>query len=95
MLSVRCGVTECDSSWCTRRRRGVMRPSSSPTQTLPAPPCSMWPGPCQSAGKLMKAPIVRCDQAQWTLFGISLAGFNAILSLGGAFTILWLMRKSR
>ncbi|MEH3157705.1 MAG: disulfide bond formation protein B [Sphingomonas taxi] len=44
---------------------------------------------------LMKAPVVRCDTAQWTLAGISLAGFNAILSLGGAFTILWLMRKSR
>ena len=31
--------------------------------------------------QIMKAPIVRCDAAQWTLFGISLAGFNAIISL--------------
>ena len=30
----------------------------------------------------MNAPIVRCDVPQWTLFGISLAGFNAIFSLG-------------
>jgi disulfide bond formation protein DsbB len=44
---------------------------------------------------LMRAPVVRCDTAQWSFAGISLAGFNAILSLGGAVTILWLMRKSR
>ena len=44
---------------------------------------------------LMHAPVVRCDTAQWTLFGISLAGFNAILSLGGAMLILWCMRKAR
>jgi disulfide bond formation protein DsbB len=41
--------------------------------------------------RLMNAPIVRCDSAQWTLFGISLAGFNAILSLGGAGVIAWLL----
>lgn len=44
---------------------------------------------------IMKAPMVRCDQAQWTLFGISLAGFNAIFSLGGAITILSLVRRAR
>ncbi|MFM7350254.1 MAG: disulfide bond formation protein B [Erythrobacter sp.] len=31
------------------------------------------------------APMVRCDAAQWTLFGISLAGFNFLIStIGGA-----------
>ena len=45
--------------------------------------------------RIMNAPIVRCDAAQWTLFGISLAGFNAILSLGGAGAILYLLGKSR
>lgn len=31
------------------------------------------------------APLVRCDVAPWTLFGISLAGFNFLIStLGGA-----------
>ena len=35
----------------------------------------------------LRRPLVRCDVPQWTLFGISLAGFNAILSLGGALTI--------
>ena len=44
---------------------------------------------------IMKAPMVRCDQAQWTLFGISLAGFNAIFSLGGAITILAMVRRAR
>lgn len=44
---------------------------------------------------IMHAPIVRCDTPQWTLFGISLAGFNAILSLGGAVVILALTRKAR
>ena len=45
---------------------------------------------------IMAAPIVRCDQPQWTLFGISLAGFNAIFSLGGALIVAWLMtRKDR
>jgi disulfide bond formation protein DsbB len=35
----------------------------------------------------LRRPLVRCDVPQWTLFGISLAGFNAILSLVGAVTI--------
>ncbi|MDQ1158426.1 disulfide bond formation protein DsbB [Sphingomonas sp. SORGH_AS 950] len=44
---------------------------------------------------IMHAPVIRCDVAQWTLGGISLAGFNAIFSLGGAAAILMLMRKAR
>jgi disulfide bond formation protein DsbB len=40
-------------------------------------------------------PLIRCDVAQWTLFGISLAGFNAIFSLGGSALIMWLWLKSR
>nr|WP_221240037.1 disulfide bond formation protein B [Sphingomonas abaci] len=44
---------------------------------------------------IMKAPMVRCDQAQWTFLGISLAGFNAIFSLAGAITILALVRRAR
>ena len=32
----------------------------------------------------MSVPLVRCDQVQWSLLGISLAGWNAIVSLGGA-----------
>lgn len=52
-------------------------------------------GPEARLDALMKAPVVRCDVAQWSFAGISLAGYNAILSIGGAITILWLMRKAR
>lgn len=31
--------------------------------------------------KLMAAPIVRCDEVAWSLFGISLAGYNVIASV--------------
>jgi disulfide bond formation protein DsbB len=40
--------------------------------------------------QLMKVPLIRCDQVQWSLFGISMAGWNAILSLAGAAAITWL-----
>ena len=42
---------------------------------------------------IMNAPLIRCDTAQWTLFGISLAGFNAIFSLGAAALVLTLLRR--
>jgi disulfide bond formation protein DsbB len=45
--------------------------------------------------KLMKVPLVRCDQVQWAFLGISLAGWNAILSLSGAVAILWLTLSER
>jgi disulfide bond formation protein DsbB len=48
-----------------------------------------------SLADIMNAPLIRCDEAQWTLFGISLAGFIAIFSLAGAVTILALMRHRR
>lgn len=44
---------------------------------------------------VMTAPVIRCDQAQWTLAGISLAGFNAVFSIGAALTIFGLMAKGR
>lgn len=34
--------------------------------------------------QILATPIVRCDQPQWTLGPISLAGFNAIFSIGAA-----------
>ncbi|NUT00345.1 MAG: disulfide bond formation protein B [Sphingomonas sp.] len=43
---------------------------------------------------IMKVPLVRCDQVQWSLFGISLAGWNAIFSLGGATLIAMLLWKA-
>nr|WP_208411861.1 disulfide bond formation protein B [Sphingomonas naasensis] len=44
----------------------------------------------------LRRPLIRCDAPQWTLFGISLAGFNAILSLAGAVAIFALApRRAR
>lgn len=46
--------------------------------------------------QLMDAPLIRCDQVQWSFLGISMAGWNAILSLTSALSILWLsFRKPR
>ena len=44
---------------------------------------------------IMGVPLVRCDQPQWTLAGISLAGYNAMLSLGAVAVIGWLLTRSR
>ena len=45
--------------------------------------------------QLMKVPLVRCDQVQWAFLGISMAGWNAILSLGVATLIAWLALTGR
>jgi disulfide bond formation protein DsbB len=42
---------------------------------------------------IMAAPVIRCDVAAWTFAGISMAGFNAIGSLGAAALIAVLMRR--
>lgn len=45
---------------------------------------------------IMAAPLVRCDQVQFEFLGISMAGWNAIISIGAAVTILWLsIRRPR
>ena len=44
--------------------------------------------------QIMQAPLIRCDQVQFRFLGISMAGWNAILSLGGAALIAFLtLRK--
>lgn len=62
-----------------------------------------WKGPehCTSAvaggadflKALLAAPIIRCDEPQWSLLGISLAGFNAIFSILGGGAVLLLCRR--
>lgn len=42
---------------------------------------------------ILAAPVIRCDQIQWAFLGISMAGWNAILSLSSALLILWLSLK--
>jgi disulfide bond formation protein DsbB len=44
---------------------------------------------------IMNTPLVRCDQVQFSFLGISMAGWNALLSLGGAAVIAWLALKAR
>ncbi|MEP2236403.1 MAG: disulfide bond formation protein B [Alteripontixanthobacter sp.] len=44
---------------------------------------------------VMGAPIIRCDKAPWDLFGISLAGWNFIISSAGAIAILSLLARKR
>ena len=52
-----------------------------------------WPGTPECGGKLegtsieamrlklLQEPIVRCDEISWSFFGISMAGYNLLLSL--------------
>jgi hypothetical protein len=44
---------------------------------------------------IMNAPLVRCDVAPWSLFGISLAGYNFLLSMGGAVAILGMTWRNK
>ena len=48
-----------------------------------------------SLDSIMGAPLVRCDQVQWSLLGISRAGWNAIISLSSAALILFLASRTR
>ena len=45
--------------------------------------------------QITQAPIIRCDQVQFSFLGISMAGWNAVLSLGGAALIVGLLAKAR
>ena len=44
---------------------------------------------------IMNTPLIRCDAPQWTFAGVSLAGFNAIISVVSAVAILALLAKAR
>ncbi len=44
---------------------------------------------------IMAAPLTRCDVAPWSLLGISLAGYNALLSLAAAVATFVLLSKAR
>jgi len=44
---------------------------------------------------VLNAPIVRCDVAPWTLGGISLAGFNFLISSAGGLAILALAARQQ
>ncbi|WP_171207417.1 MULTISPECIES: disulfide bond formation protein B [unclassified Ruegeria] len=61
----------------------------------------LWEGPstCTSGSisglspeelldQIMNAPVVRCDEIAWEMLGLSMAGWNALLSAG--LVLLWL-----
>lgn len=57
-------------------------------QGITACTATATPGdPMAMLNEALRRPLIRCDLPQWTLLGISLAGFNAIFSLGGAAAI--------
>lgn len=43
---------------------------------------------------IVRAPLVRCDEAAWRLMGISMAGYNALISLGTAAAAVVMMTGS-
>ncbi|MDE8651818.1 disulfide bond formation protein B [Novosphingobium album (ex Liu et al. 2023)] len=44
---------------------------------------------------IMDAPVIRCDVAPWSLFGVSLAGWNFLFSGAGALAIFLLLARGR
>ena len=61
-----------------------------------------WTGPtaCSSTqlgsdplASIMNAPLIRCDTPAWTLFGVSLAGFNFLISVASAVLIVVLLGR--
>ena len=65
-----------------------------------------WQGPTDCTGpltdlskgsmlnQLQSVSVVRCDEAAWRLFGISLAGYNVLISLALA-AIAWCGMRAR
>jgi len=44
--------------------------------------------------QILAAPVVRCDEVSWSLFGISMAGYNILLGLGLAAATTWGLRQT-
>jgi len=42
---------------------------------------------------IMHAAVIRCDVAPWSLFGISLAGWNFLFSVAGALAVFGLLAR--
>jgi disulfide bond formation protein DsbB len=51
--------------------------------------------PAELLKEISHAPLIRCDEVQFRFLGISMAGWNAILSLGGAALIAILTGRSK
>jgi disulfide bond formation protein DsbB len=59
--------------------------------------CTALPGTGATGGDpleaIMNAPIISCDVPQWTLLGVSLAGFNFLFSVGAALAVFFLLAR--
>ncbi len=44
---------------------------------------------------IANAPMIRCDQVQWELFGISLAGYNFLISVPAGALVLALLGRAK
>lgn len=66
-----------------------------------------WTGPTACSGtaatpqtlealraQIFAAPVVRCDEVPWSLFGISMAGYNALISLATGLGALALLQRT-
>ena len=42
---------------------------------------------------IMNTPMISCDDPQWTLLGISLAGFNFLIAAAGGLAVLALLAR--
>ena len=49
----------------------------------------------QTLEDILAAPVVRCDQVQFEFLGLSMAGWNAVVSLSAAGAIAWLTLRRR
>lgn len=66
----------------------------------------LWAGPQECSGdpnfgrsgnlldQLDNVIVVRCDEAPWRLFGVSLAGYNVVISAALACVALWGLRAT-
>src|SRR6195952_1143698 len=66
-----------------------------------------WPGPTECSGPVLdlgkagsllanldKVKVIRCDEVQWRFLGISLAGYNVLISLLMAALAAWGIAKT-
>ena len=45
-------------------------------------------------GQIMAQPLVRCDAIAWSLWGLSMAAWNALISLAIGVWALWTLRRA-
>jgi disulfide bond formation protein DsbB len=66
-----------------------------------------WPGPTECSGPVLdlgkagslfdnldKVKVIRCDEVQWRFLGLSLAGYNVLISLAMAALAAWGIARS-